>query len=328
MTSAARLLGLVRDCVAETRLDLSGQVVLTEAASGAYVVTPVIAAVAGARRVLAFCRDSSYGTVSEVERQTVELATLAGVADRIEVVTALTSELLADVSVVTNSGHLRPLDEAILGMVSRGAVVPLMYEAWELATRPTDVDLSAADACGIRVAGTNERHPAVDVFSYLPWMAARALLDAGVAIYRSRIAVLCDNEFDSYLAKGLQAAGATVTTSEVVAGLPPGRLDAIVVALRPRAEDVLTAADAAAIAERWPGAIVLQFWGDLPRAAFAAASVSIVPPREPARGHMGVLPSAVGPEPVVRLQTGGLKVAQALLADEPSFEETRYVDAL
>jgi hypothetical protein len=28
---------------------------------------------------------------------------------------------------------------------------------------------------------------------------------------------------------------------------------------------------------------------------------------------MGVLPSAVGPDPIVRLQTGGLKVAEVLL---------------
>jgi hypothetical protein len=31
---------------------------------------------------------------------------------------------------------------------------------------------------------------------------------------------------------------------------------------------------------------------------------------------MGILPSAIGPEPIVRLQTGGLKVAQVLLTPE------------
>jgi hypothetical protein len=43
---------------------------------------------------------------------------------------------------------------------------------------------------------------------------------------------------------------------------------------------------------------------------------------------MGVLPSRVGPEPVVRVQTGGLKVGQ-VLHKEPAARcaaELRYVD--
>ena len=47
-----RLVRLMRQAVARCELDLSGAVVLTEAASGAYVVTPVLAALAGAARVV------------------------------------------------------------------------------------------------------------------------------------------------------------------------------------------------------------------------------------------------------------------------------------
>jgi hypothetical protein len=44
---------------------------------------------------------------------------------------------------------------------------------------------------------------------------------------------------------------------------------------------------------------------------------------------MGVLPSRLGPEPIVRLQTGGLKVAQVLLtpAAERCAQDMEYVDA-
>jgi hypothetical protein len=48
----ARLAALMSEAVARCRLDLQGAVVLTEAASGPYVVTPVLAAVAGATKVL------------------------------------------------------------------------------------------------------------------------------------------------------------------------------------------------------------------------------------------------------------------------------------
>ena len=33
-------------------------------------------------------------------------------------------------------------------------------------------------------------------------------------------------------------------------------------------------------------------------------------------GHMGVLPSAVGFDPVIRLQAGGLKSAEAMMTDK------------
>ena len=46
-------------------LDLQKCVILTEAATGSYVVTPVLAALAGAT-VYAFTRPTRYGTVAEV----------------------------------------------------------------------------------------------------------------------------------------------------------------------------------------------------------------------------------------------------------------------
>ena len=85
---------------------------------------------------------------------------------------------------VTNSGHVRPIDRRMVGWMKPGSVVPLMYERWEL--RPGEVDLDACRERGVRVAGTNERHPNVDVFSYLGVQAVKLLVDAGVAVYRSR----------------------------------------------------------------------------------------------------------------------------------------------
>src|SRR5690606_1365873 len=55
-----RLVPLMRAAIARCRLDLSGLTVLTEAASGAYVVTPVLAALAGAARVIAVTRTTRY----------------------------------------------------------------------------------------------------------------------------------------------------------------------------------------------------------------------------------------------------------------------------
>jgi hypothetical protein len=85
-----------------------------------------------------------------------------------------------------------------------------------------------------------------------------------------------------------------------------------VVALKPGAGPVLTAADADLICKQAPGAVVVQYWGDVDRKALAHARIPVWPPQEPTAGHMAVLLSAIGPEPIVRLQAGGLKVGEVL----------------
>lgn len=324
-----RLVRLMEEAVRRCDLNLQGAVVLTEAASGAYVVTPVLAAMAGAERVFALTRSTRYGTVAEICAQTEHLAELAGVRERVNVVTEKTRELVAQADIVTNSGHVRPIDGTLAGWMKPTAVIPLMYEAWEL--RPADIDLDACHRRGIRLAGTNERHPAVDVFSYLGIMAVKLLLDAGVAVYGSRILVLCDNPFAPYIERGLAGAGACV---QLCTGVPDalaaaGVFDAVLVALQPRTEPVIEAASAGALARRWPGAVVAQYWGDLDRVAFAAAGAPLWPEQAPAPGHMGILPSGVGPEPIVRLQAGGLKVGEVLLRGEPvpQHDQVSWIDA-
>ena len=154
----------------------------------------------------------------------------------------------------------------------------------------------------------------MDVFCYLGTMAVKLLLDAGVAVFGSRILILCDNPFGPSLQQGLRKTGAMVALADRLdTALPTDRLDAILVASSPQAVPRVGAAEAALIADRWPGAVVVQVWGDLDRAALAAADVPYWPAQAPAQGHMGILPSAVGPEPVIRLQAGGLKVAEVLL---------------
>lgn len=323
----ARLARLLDEAVARCRIDLRGAVVFTEAATGGYAVTPVLAALAGAERVYALTRATRYGSVAEVIDSTTALARIVGVADRIEVMTAKCPELLAGVDVVTNSGHVRPLDRETIGSMKRGAVIPLMYESWEL--RPGEVDLDACSERGVRVAGTNERHPNIDVFSYLGLQAIKLLLDAGVAVFKSRILLVCDNAFAPFIRKGLEAAEATV---EVVGALSPNGLprdiDAILVATTPRAAPAVGRTDAELIAAHSKGTTVAQFWGEIDRSALDELRVPYWPIVGPKLGHMSVIPSDLGPEPIVRLQAGGLKVAEVLLRGNPESSDWEYVDAV
>ncbi len=304
---------LVRSAVHRCRLDLAGRIVLTEAASGAYASTAALAATAGAE-VFALARASRYGSVDDVRDWTLRVTSTVSDPSRVHVVEELSDDLLARTDVLTNSGHLRPLDARLVGRLSTGAVVPLMMEAWEIGAGRVDVDLDALRSRGIAFAGTNERHPAVGVFDYLGVMAVRLLTEAGVAVHGTTLALLCDNPFSPSLERTLSACGAVVTTLEDPAQLlaiPP--VDAVLVSLTPGPGQRLGPAELAVLARRSPGAVVVQFFGDVDREAAQDLGVACHPEPPPPHGHMGILPSAIGPEPIVRLQAGGLKVAQVLL---------------
>ena len=301
---------LMRERIAATGLDLRGMTVLTEAATGAYATTPVIAAMAGATRVWAFTRGSRHGSVAEVTAGTLALARAAGVDDdSIAVIESLSPEILGTVDIVTNSGHLRPLDAALIEHLSPRAVIGLMFEGWEF--RGEDLDRAACLQRGIPIVGVNERHPAVGVFPFLGPLCVRLLHDAGMPVAGQHVAVLCDNPFASFLIDGLSAAGASAELFDSADAVPPGRWDAVVVSLRPE-DDRLRLADREIehLARVAPGAVLAQFWGDIDRDAAGRHGFALWPPQAPHPGHMAILLGALGPEPIVRLQTGGLRAAE------------------
>ena len=153
----------ILNAVQKFGLDMRGKTVLTEAATGNYVVTSVIAACAGAN-VLAYTKDSSYGSEEETTRQTSLLAESLGVESSIEIVTNLQNLDLKSVDVVTNTGFLRPLNGDLINRLSSKCVIPLMWEPWEY--REGELDLDACKIKGIKVYGTNESDKRLRTMEY------------------------------------------------------------------------------------------------------------------------------------------------------------------
>ena len=303
------------------KLDLAGLSVVTEAATGAYACTATIAALAGARRVVARARDTRrHGTARDAALATLGLAEAAGVADRIEIVESLRDEDLAGCDILTNSGHLRPITRAMIELLPRHAVIGLMFEAWEF--RGPDLDLAACRERGIRVAAVNERHPDVGVFPFLGPLCVRLLAEAGITRPGSHVALLCDNPFAPFIMAGLTEAGFRPALHETISAVPFAGWDAVVVALDPARNAPLDGAAFRHLAGVAGRARLAQFWGDIDREAAAAAGFGDpVPATPPGPGHMGILLNALGHEPIVRLQTGGLKAAEVVLrGGDPSWE--------
>lgn len=321
----------IKKALQELDLNLTGRVVLTEAANGPYCVTPLIAGLAGAE-VYAFGRETSYGTTAEVFCELNQKIKLFGL-DKVHVNAWLSPEVIYQADIITNSGHLRPLDQEKLQHVKKGCVVALMYEAWEL--RDGDLDLDYCQKQKIPVAAVNERHPSVGVFDYLGDMAAELIRRAGLTVKDNTFVLMCNNEFGPYIARTLTKQGARLGVIDT----PRNRVqyNSGAVWLTDRLEDlkddsfrncqgvIFTAypfdqiwiSDRAVIPvdqlkKQFPEAVLLRFAGDVDTRSLDREGVRYFP-QDVKSGHMGILPSDIGYEPVIRLQAGGPKAAQALL---------------
>lgn len=173
-------------------LNLSGKIVLTEAASGNYVVTPILAAIAGAK-VYALFKESIYASFNEVKLQIKELADEFKVFDKITIITSYNDIDLSEIDILTNTGFNRPINKQLINKLSPKCVIPLMWEPWEY--RSNELDLDACRERGIKVYGTNESDPRLRTMDYIGYIVLSLLLMEKQSPFSSNILVLGDEHF-------------------------------------------------------------------------------------------------------------------------------------
>jgi hypothetical protein len=335
--------------VEELQIDLGGKTVLTEAASGAYVVTPVLAALAGAK-VYAYTRATRYGTVDEIFAATQILIDECKQKLDITLIDSITPEIIAQADIITNSGHLRPLSEDMLQYAKDSLVIPLMFEAWEW--RDADMDINYIRKRGFKVGATNERHPAVDVFGYLGDMAIKQLFDAGICPYRNKLVLICNNDFGPYIARvvarnceGLaiidkdehKGKYAGIKGVDWIGGFPAINIsekykdaEGIIFTAYPFVQSWIgsnSVIDADSIKHQFTDPLLLRYAGDMDTALLVQKGIRYFP-EEVKPGHMGVLPSAIGNDPIIRLQAGSLKAAEALITGQHIYNNSPIVEIL
>ncbi len=303
-------------------LDLSELTIFTEAASGNYVVTPLIAALAGSDQVFAITRDSRHGKAADVRNFTLALAQKWGVEDRIEVVSDKTPAILSQVDIVTNLGFVRPIDKKMIAHLKPTAVLPLMWETWEF--READLNLSECRGKGIMVLGTNEREVTLDLFTYAGYLAVKLAFELEIEIYRSKIVVVGSGAFGENSVKAFDKLDADIGYIDLSAG---DSLDT------ESAKSILRDADLVVSVEHHspvcligskgqmtvdellmlsPHVSIVHIAGNINREEIDSATIPCVPQQSAAPGYMSVATDYLGPKPVIALHTAGLKVGEAM----------------
>jgi len=203
------LISKIKYSIEKFNLNLKDRVILTEGATGDYISTPIIADLAGAERVYAFERESSYGTFKDIE-EGFKPYFKYNPDSNIRLIKSL-DEIDNKIDIVTNVGLLRPIDKKLFNILDSSSVITLMYEPWEF--REEDIDLELALKKGIKVYGTNESDSRLKTMDYIGYTALYHLLDLKITpLSNKKILIVGNREFTEPIERILKLNGYRVKT--------------------------------------------------------------------------------------------------------------------
>ena len=317
-----RIEKIINRTISIFNLDLSGFTILTEAATGYYVLTPIIAALAQADNVLALTRDSKYGKANDVCKETMKVAGIFNVDEKIHVINDRNDNRIGRADIITNLGFVRPIDSNFLDRVKKTAVIPLMWETWEYRTE--DLDIDECRRFEIPVLGTNEHHPDLRIFDYIGYIAFKLLLEAEIELLNTKIALIGQGEFAEQVKNKLQTASADVysisleSSTKKITDSDKSKLkqtDALIVVehherkLLIGEKGLITAEELSALNNY---ITVIHICGNVDQDSLKECGVRCWPNSFAPAGFMSVGTDYVGPTPLIKLHTAGLKVGECL----------------
>ncbi|MGD9685448.1 MAG: hypothetical protein AB7U43_00470 [Desulfobacter sp.] len=327
-----REFNITQECIRRFSLNLSGLEIFTEAASGYFSWTAIIALAARAKRVYAIAKDSSYASKNEAAMAVTNLAEHYGLSERLKIVEDHKDIRNADI--ITNLGFVRPISKEIVARLKPTAVIPLMWETWEF--RERDLDLPACFKHEIPVLGTNEEHPDLQIFRYIGFIAQKLIFEAGLEVFRTKILVVGSGQFARSTMDNLLAGGAEAKLVSLDHGMMRRyqnnwlgetlKTDA--------AEAFISTADAILLVEHQSEELIIGHGGHITveRLLSLNGDIKIIHitgfvdvsninrngmslfPAQPATAArtMSVTTAYVGPRPLIELHTAGLKVGEDL----------------
>ena len=319
----------VKKAIQKFALNLEGLTVFTEAATGSYMYTPVMAALAGARQVFAVTGDSQYGKKEEVKDRTLKEAKDAGVDNRITILFEKERHCLGESDIITNAGFVRHITREMVSYMKPTAVIPLMWETWEF--RAEDLDLEACREKGILVMGTNEHYPMLDLFRSNGFLICKLLFDKGFGVYKDNLLLIAsggigDSAADFFIKNGISfdrvvfddkvPEHQTVfirTRDEVINNLDS--YDAIVVAEHHHNTDIISRngfIPTVLLRDRNPLIQIIHICGSVNKVDIMAEGLVIYPENTKPFGYMTVSPDYLGPKTVLELNAAGLKVGEVM----------------
>jgi len=326
-----RIKRLIENAIKAFSLDLHDITVLTEAASGPFVATCLIAALAGAKKVIAITRDSEYGSAEEVIKYTQDMAEYFGVSKIVHAYDTPALFFANEADLVTNLGFVRPINSCFIKQMKKQSAISLMWETWE--SRKDEVDIECCFEKNIPVLGVSENDHRLQTFKYLGLLAIKLLLEENIEVFKSNILLIGSGIFGQAIRDSLTKNNAYVLHIDLSEG--PFKYDNEFIYFIQNADAIIVAEHSIkypviggemgipieAIKER--GVKVIHISGCIDYDGLTQNNIVKTPLRKVAPGYMTVTTDYVGPRPVIELHTAGLKVGEALVRGMRLFNESQ-----
>lgn len=326
-----RCLKLIDEYMNSLDLNLKGLTIFTEIGSGYYLLTPLICLLAGALKVYVISRDSSWGKYSDFKKEAKSIIDEWDLDEsRLIFLDAKDKAAIEDSDIITNMNFVRPLTAEMISWMKPTAVIPLMWETWEV--REGEVDLECCQDNGILVMGTDEDQ--LDMFDYAGHLAWYLMSQCEIEVFKNRIFVfasgkvrdgICsvfknnkldfkftsfDMDFDDKYSDNYIAPENKETILEYIKDT-----DAVVCAEHcfPKTvvgkDGIITAEDLSNVN---PQVTFIYKGGVIDYDKFKELDILIYPDKKVAFGHFTTYSYVLGPRAVLELNMAGLKVGQAM----------------
>lgn len=299
-------------------LNLTDKVILTEAATGSYSCTPIICLLAGAKKVYALAKETSYGNYDDIEKTFFEYKN----NPNLKLINSL-DEIIEHIDIITNSGFVRPIDERYLKIINSNSVITLMYEPWEF--RESDLNLKLLHEHNIKVYGTNEHDKRLQTMDYIGLTVLYHLLNYKITHFSNcKILLLGNYEFTEPIERILISNNySTLTINNYNDSIDPTIFDVIVVAENKNNQSIIgnkfSYIDANSLTEKQK---IIHICGNVD---FKGIKCTYQPEKPANFGYMSYRTDFIDDMALIDLQTASLKVAEGMLkANQKSLKADKY----
>jgi len=272
---------------------------------------------AGAKKVYALSKTTKYGTIEEINNNVKEYSKNFNIDfSKIEITTKENFNKYNEIDIITNLGHVRPIDELFLSKLNKNAVISYMCETWE--HRKDDLDLELCKKYNIKVAGTNEEHELVNCFRETGLIALNMIFDAKISIFDAKILIISRDKFGIEIKKVLSNYSLNISLyndfeKDIYHYID--NLDLIIVADYLYLDEIIGnngLIKPKKLTEKSPYVKIIQYSGKNNLQEIKEQKISIFPEIKLQPIRMAKTLADISYKSVIRLHTAGLKVGESL----------------
>jgi hypothetical protein len=315
---ASEELRLIKEAINIFKLDLRGLEIFTEAASGNYKWTPIMACLSNAKKVYAVTKDSKYSTADNVIKEIRGIASQLNINNRLEVIREKKTVYVKKSDIFTNSGFVRPIDADMIKNMKKTAVISLMWEPWEF--REEDIDKDACRKFGIPIIGVNENHKDLRTLRYVGLTVAKLLFENNLEVFGNNILVIGSGDFLKETVLVLRKIGARVFNIDTAIS-NTFKIDnsainfGAVICVENIRRDLTLIGKHGIINDKKIDKLgsnfkIIHICGKIDEKYIRGKMISLVPRKPALPGHMSFTVDYVGIKPLINLCAAGLKAGE------------------